>query len=80
VRSDVKIKPRLVRRICWAKPSEVDVKVTRDLVLAGQLLKIEVLDHVVIGNPNHCVNPRSCVNVLPSTVNAPPARFDDSTV
>jgi DNA repair protein RadC len=34
-------------------PSEADIKVTRDLIRAGQLLKIEVLDHVVIGNPNH---------------------------
>lgn len=30
-------------------PSEADVKVTRDLIRAGQLLKIEVLDHVVLG-------------------------------
>jgi DNA repair protein RadC len=36
------------------QPSEADVKVTRDLVRAGQLLKIEVLDHVIIGNPKHC--------------------------
>jgi DNA repair protein RadC len=36
-----------------ATPSEADVKVTRDLIRAGQLLKIEVLDHVVIGNPHH---------------------------
>lgn len=34
-------------------PSEADVKVTRDLIRAGQLLKVECLDHVVIGNPNH---------------------------
>jgi DNA repair protein RadC len=34
-------------------PSEADIRVTRDLIRAGQLLKIEVLDHVVIGNPNH---------------------------
>ena len=33
-------------------PSEADIKVTRDLIRAGQLLKIEVLDHVVIGRPN----------------------------
>jgi DNA repair protein RadC len=33
-------------------PSEADIKVTRDLIRAGQLLKIEVLDHVVLGNPN----------------------------
>jgi len=32
-------------------PSEADIKVTRDLIRAGQLLKIEVLDHIVIGNP-----------------------------
>jgi DNA repair protein RadC len=30
-------------------PSEADVKVTRDLIRAGKLLKIEVLDHVIIG-------------------------------
>jgi DNA repair protein RadC len=30
-------------------PSEADVKVTRDLIRAGQLLKIEVVDHVVLG-------------------------------
>lgn len=34
-------------------PSEADIKVTRDLIRAGQLLKIEVLDHVVIGRPDH---------------------------
>jgi len=36
------------------QPSEADIKVTRDLVPAGQLLKIEVLDHVIVGNPNRC--------------------------
>lgn len=36
-----------------ATPSEADIKITRDLIRAGQLLKIEVLDHIVIGNPNH---------------------------
>jgi DNA repair protein RadC len=30
-------------------PSEDDIKVTRDLIRAGQLLKIDVLDHVIIG-------------------------------
>ena len=30
-------------------PSEADIKVTRDLIRAGQLLKIEVLDHVIFG-------------------------------
>lgn len=32
-------------------PSEADIKVTRDLIRAGQLLKIEVLDHVILGRP-----------------------------
>jgi DNA repair protein RadC len=30
-------------------PSEADIKVTRDLIRAGQLLKIEVLDHIILG-------------------------------
>ena len=30
-------------------PSEADIKVTRDLIRAGQILKIEVLDHVILG-------------------------------
>ena len=30
-------------------PSEADIKVTRDLIRAGQLIKIEVLDHVILG-------------------------------
>jgi DNA repair protein RadC len=30
-------------------PSEADIKVTRELIRAGQLLKIEVLDHVILG-------------------------------
>jgi DNA repair protein RadC len=31
-------------------PSEADIKVTRDLIRAGQLLKIEVLDHIILGS------------------------------
>jgi DNA repair protein RadC len=31
-------------------PSEGDIKATRDLTRAGNLLKIECLDHVIIGN------------------------------
>ncbi len=30
-------------------PSEDDIRVTRDLIRAGQLLKIEVLDHIILG-------------------------------
>jgi DNA repair protein RadC len=33
-------------------PSDADIKVTRDLIRAGQLLKIEVLDHVIVGAGN----------------------------
>jgi DNA repair protein RadC len=31
-------------------PSDADIKVTRDLIRAGQLLKIDVLDHVILGH------------------------------
>src|SRR2546422_3069671 len=34
-------------------PSEADVKVTRDLIRAGQLLKIDVLDHIILGRRTH---------------------------
>ena len=34
-------------------PSDADIKVTRDLMRAGQLLKIEVLDHIIIGHNTH---------------------------
>ena len=30
-------------------PSEADIRVTRDLIRAGQILKIEVLDHIIMG-------------------------------
>jgi DNA repair protein RadC len=40
-----------------ASPSEGDIRVTRDLIRAGQLLKIDVLDHIIMGNPN-CVSLR----------------------
>jgi DNA repair protein RadC len=30
-------------------PSEADIRVTRDLIRAGQLLKIEVIDHIILG-------------------------------
>jgi DNA repair protein RadC len=30
-------------------PSEADIKVTRELIRAGHLLKIEVVDHIIIG-------------------------------
>ena len=34
-------------------PSEADIRVTRELVRAGKLLKIDVLDHVIVGAPKH---------------------------
>lgn len=36
-------------------PSEADIKTTRDMIRAGQLLKIDVLDHVIMGQrlPEH---------------------------
>ena len=34
-----------------ATPSEADIKVTRDLISASRILKIELLDHVIIGTP-----------------------------
>lgn len=30
-------------------PSEADIKVTRDMIRAGELLKIPLLDHIVVG-------------------------------
>jgi DNA repair protein RadC len=35
------------------QPSQADIKVTRDLVRAGQLLKIEITDHIIIGGQTH---------------------------
>lgn len=37
-------------------PSEADIRLTRDLIKAGQLLKIEVVDHIVLG---HVAEPKS---------------------
>ncbi|WP_083814653.1 JAB domain-containing protein [Ktedonobacter racemifer] len=34
-------------------PSPEDIDITRQLVEAGRLLEIELLDHVVIGNPRY---------------------------
>jgi DNA repair protein RadC len=34
-------------------PSDADIKVTRDLIRAGQLLKIEITDHIIIGVNEH---------------------------
>ena len=34
-------------------PSEADIKVTRDLIRAGHMMKIEIADHVIMENPGH---------------------------
>lgn len=34
-------------------PSEADIRITRDLIRAGQLLKVKVLDHVIVGHGKH---------------------------
>ena len=36
-----------------ASPSDADIKVTQDLIRAGQLLKIQVIDHIVMGKPDY---------------------------
>lgn len=33
-------------------PSDADIRVTRELIRAGAVLKVEVLDHVIVGNGN----------------------------
>ncbi|HTG43546.1 MAG TPA: JAB domain-containing protein [Verrucomicrobiae bacterium] len=35
-----------------SSPSEADIRATRDLIRAGQLLKIELIDHVIVGAGN----------------------------
>jgi len=35
-------------------PSEADIKVTRDLIRGGQILKIDVVDHIIMGSEKHC--------------------------
>ena len=36
-----------------SSPSESDIKVTRDLIRAGLTLKLELLDHVIVGKDQH---------------------------
>lgn len=37
-------------------PSRADITVTRELIRAGNLLKVEVLDHVILGHPTESDN------------------------
>jgi len=34
-------------------PSEADIKVTRELIKAAQVVKVEVVDHLIMGNPDY---------------------------
>jgi DNA repair protein RadC len=34
-------------------PSEADIRATREIIRAGQLLRIDILDHVIIGHYKH---------------------------
>jgi DNA repair protein RadC len=36
-----------------ASPSEADIKVTRDMVRVGAVIKIEVADHIILGQPGY---------------------------
>lgn len=45
-------------------PSEPDIKATRDMIRAGQLLKIDVLDHVVIGDKTETMKGYSSLREL----------------
>lgn len=35
------------------KPSDEDIEITKQLIFAGKLLEIEILDHVIIGDKNY---------------------------
>ena len=35
----------------YPSPSPEDIEVTRQLLEAGKLLDIDVLDHIIVGNP-----------------------------
>jgi DNA repair protein RadC len=44
-------------------PSPEDVQVTRQVVEAGQLLDVEVLDHLVIGQRGHATSPQGWISL-----------------
>jgi len=46
IRSAFLLAQRLVRE---TNASEADIRLTRDLIQVGRLIKIEVLDHVIVG-------------------------------
>jgi len=38
------------------KPSNDDIKITKKLISAGEILGIEIMDHLVIGDSNHFIS------------------------
>jgi hypothetical protein len=46
-------------------PSYADIKVTHDLIRAGQVVRIEVLDHIIVGHPNE-TGPRGSSPSMPT--------------
>ena len=47
-----------------AIPSDADIQVTRELIRAGQLLKIEVCDHIIVGRgQSQSLREYGCFNV-----------------
>lgn len=47
------------------QPSESDIKVSRDPIRAGQFLKIEILDHVIVGRGTPAYSSLCEAGVLP---------------
>jgi DNA repair protein RadC len=45
-------------------PSDMDIKTTRDLARAGQLLKIQLVDHVIIGRAGGRIFKQGFVSLL----------------
>lgn len=43
-------------------PSEADIKITRQLIRAGKLLKVEVLDHIILGQSTEA-RPRDFISL-----------------
>jgi len=35
-------------------PSKEDIEITQQLLVAGKIMGIEFLDHIIIGNKNYC--------------------------
>ena len=43
---------RLVKKSGKPDPSEDDIKITKQIISAGEILGIEVMDHLIIGDGN----------------------------